>query len=92
MSHKDDLALMAHLMRRAGFGANRAELERCVAQGYEATVEEPVESARRERGRQDGSAAAVSPQAFCSPAASPSPARPTGCTTWYPATGRWKRR
>jgi uncharacterized protein (DUF1800 family) len=31
---------MAHLMRRAGFGATREELERCVAQGYEATVEE----------------------------------------------------
>jgi uncharacterized protein (DUF1800 family) len=40
MSHKEDLALMAHLMRRAGFGATRDELERCVAQGYDATVEE----------------------------------------------------
>ena len=40
MSHKDDLALMAHLMRRTGFGATREELERRVAQGYEATVEE----------------------------------------------------
>ena len=40
MSHKEDLALMAHLLRRAGFGASREELERCVAQGYEATVEE----------------------------------------------------
>ena len=40
MSHKEDLALMAHLMRRAGFGASREELERMVAQGYEATVEE----------------------------------------------------
>lgn len=35
-----DLALMAHLMRRAGFGASYAELERKVANGYEATVEE----------------------------------------------------
>ena len=35
-----DLALMAHLMRRAGFGATRTELERYSAQGYEATVEE----------------------------------------------------
>ena len=33
-------ALMAHLMRRAGFGANRDELETRVAKGYEATVEE----------------------------------------------------
>ena len=40
MSQKDDLALMAHLMRRTGFGASRAELEQRVAQGYEATVEE----------------------------------------------------
>ncbi len=36
----EDLALMAHLMRRAGFGANRDELEARTAQGYEATVEE----------------------------------------------------
>ena len=35
-----DIALMAHLMRRAGFGANREELERRAAKGYEATVEE----------------------------------------------------
>jgi Protein of unknown function (DUF1800) len=35
-----DIALMAHLMRRAGFGACRAELEALVAKGYEATVEE----------------------------------------------------
>ena len=39
MSHKDDLALMAHLMRRAGFGATREELELRVAVGYDATVE-----------------------------------------------------
>ncbi|MBM3223053.1 MAG: DUF1800 domain-containing protein [Candidatus Tectomicrobia bacterium] len=36
----EDLALMAHLMRRAGFGASRDELEARVTQGYEATVEE----------------------------------------------------
>ena len=34
------MALMAHLMRRAGFGANRDELEGRTAQGYAATVEE----------------------------------------------------
>ena len=39
MSEKD-IALMAHLMRRAGFGANRGELEGRAAKGYEATVEE----------------------------------------------------
>ena len=35
-----DVALMAHLMRRAGFGATRDELEEYMAKGYEATVEE----------------------------------------------------
>ena len=35
-----ELALMAHLIRRAGFGATRDELETCVEQGYEATVEQ----------------------------------------------------
>ena len=34
------LSLMAHLMRRAGFGATRDELERRAAVGYEATVED----------------------------------------------------
>ena len=38
--HKQDVALMAHLMRRAGFGAPYAELEERAAKGYEATVEE----------------------------------------------------
>jgi hypothetical protein len=36
----EDIALMAHLMRRAGFGASREELEARAAKGYEATVEE----------------------------------------------------
>src|SRR6266850_866439 len=40
MAHRDDIALMAHLMRRAGFGAGREELEARVAKGYDATVEE----------------------------------------------------
>jgi len=35
-----DLQLMAHLFRRAGFGATREELEAAVAKGYEATVED----------------------------------------------------
>jgi len=35
-----NIADMAHLMRRAGFGATRDELESRVATGYEATVEE----------------------------------------------------
>ena len=37
---EQDLALMAHLMRRAGFSASYEELERRTAKGYEATVEE----------------------------------------------------
>ncbi len=39
-----NIALMAHLMRRAGFGASRDELERCLEQGYEATVEELLDT------------------------------------------------
>ena len=35
-----DIELMAHLMRRAGFGATRDELEALVDKGYEAAVEE----------------------------------------------------
>ncbi len=37
---REEIALMAHLMRRAGFGASRDELEARAANGYEATVEE----------------------------------------------------
>jgi len=40
VANKDDIALMAHLMRRAGFSASREELEARVEKGYEATVEE----------------------------------------------------
>jgi hypothetical protein len=39
MASQEDIALMAHLMRRAGFGASRAEIEAQAAQGYNATVE-----------------------------------------------------
>jgi len=37
---ENDIALIAHLMRRAGFGAPYEELEARAAKGYEATVEE----------------------------------------------------
>jgi uncharacterized protein (DUF1800 family) len=40
MAHQEDIALMAHLMRRAGFGAGRDEIETRLAKGYKATVEE----------------------------------------------------
>lgn len=36
----ENIALMAHFMRRAGFGASREEIEARTAKGYEATVEE----------------------------------------------------
>ena len=39
MTKKSDLALMAHLMRRSGVGAERAELDEYMADGYEQTVE-----------------------------------------------------
>jgi uncharacterized protein (DUF1800 family) len=35
-----NVALMAHLLRRAGFGASRAEIEAKAAQGYDAVVNE----------------------------------------------------
>ena len=35
-----DISLMAHLLRRAGFGADRDELEARAAQGYDATLDQ----------------------------------------------------
>ena len=59
-----DLRLMAHLMRRAGFGAGRTELEQRLAVGYEETVEAllgfeddesmPVDLIRRYHSEQSG--------------------------------------
>ena len=37
---RQDVALMAHLLRRAGFGATMHELDAYLDKGYEATVEE----------------------------------------------------
>ena len=39
---------MAHLMRRAGFGASHEELEARLPNGYEATVEELLDPASQE--------------------------------------------
>ena len=39
MNRKSDIAGIAHLMRRAGFGASRAELEEYLVDGYEQAVE-----------------------------------------------------
>ena len=40
MPNRQEIALMAHLMRRAGFGEPRWELDARTAKGYEAVVEE----------------------------------------------------
>ena len=45
----NNIALMAHLMRRAGFGAGREELERCLERGYESTVEELLDTSGRQQ-------------------------------------------
>ena len=41
-----DVALLAHLMRRAGFGATRSELAELADRGYEAVVEDLVNPER----------------------------------------------
>ena len=43
---ESDLALISHLMRRAGFGATREELEVLSARGYEAVVEDLIHPER----------------------------------------------
>jgi len=40
MATQEDIALMGHLLRRAGFGASRAEVEAQAARGYNTVVEE----------------------------------------------------
>ena len=45
---QSDIKLIAHLMRRAGFGAAREELDAYAARGYEATVEELLNPADTE--------------------------------------------
>ena len=80
MAYQEDISLMAHLMRRAGFGAGRDELEARVAKGYEATVEEllhpetqpPVDAYTLLRYQ----------PASLLPAASRRWATSTGCTIW----------
>ena len=44
-----EVQLMAHLLRRAGFGATRHELEAYAAKGYEATVEELLDPSDPQR-------------------------------------------
>ena len=40
---------IAHLMRRAGFGATRDQLEAFAAKGYEATVDQLLDQAEEQR-------------------------------------------
>lgn len=44
-----DIELIAHLMRRAGFGATRDQLDAYVAKGYEATVDSLVNPGEEQR-------------------------------------------
>ena len=46
MPYREDIALMAHLMRRAGFGATREELDDCAREGYEATVDRMLDTSQ----------------------------------------------
>ena len=84
-----DIALMAHLMRRAGFGATREELEALCEKGYENVVEEllnPTEEAldRFEMMR-------YQPWTW-RPAPCPVWAPPNGCGGCSTPAGPWKRR
>ena len=73
MANKD-VALMAHLMRRAGFGAARRELDEYVARGYETVVEElldpgdsgrmPDDVIRRYHNEQSGMMGQVAPGSY----------------------------
>ena len=47
MSNRDDIALIAHLVRRAGFGAARSELEELAEAGYENVVDELIHPERQ---------------------------------------------
>ena len=49
MPDKEQIALMGHLMRRAGFGAAYEELAERAANGYEATVEELLHPQEQEQ-------------------------------------------
>ena len=94
MANKEELAQMAHLMRRAGFGATREELEERVAKGYEATVEalvNPRRSGPKTRPAPSQWSPAITP-APCSQAECLPSARQAGCTTWSTPTSPWKRR
>ena len=50
---REDIALIAHLIRRAGFGATYDQLEAYAAKGYEATVEELLRPEDQPQLRED---------------------------------------
>ena len=43
---ENDVSLIAHLLRRAGFGTTRRELAEYAGRGYEAVVEELIHPER----------------------------------------------
>ncbi len=43
MADRQEIALLAHLMRRAGFGATRDELEEMAKRSYDATVDQLID-------------------------------------------------
>ncbi len=49
----NDLSLVAHLIRRAGFGATRDEIEAFAAKGYDALVEDLLHPERFPEVEQD---------------------------------------
>ena len=69
-----DLQLLAHLMRRAGFGASRSQLESLAERGYDATIDEllnPADTAemtddliRRYHHEQSGMMGQISPGSY----------------------------
>ncbi len=50
---KDDIGQIAHLMRRAGFGATRAELEKLAEVGFENLVDELLDDTRSDQIEDD---------------------------------------
>ena len=63
-----DLSLMAHLLRRAGFGANRDELEQYLDMGYDGAVVVEVSGQTHGRAGYDPVAAAKRCYANLAPA------------------------
>lgn len=49
----ENIALMAHLLRRSGFGASRSEIEAKAAQGYQATVDDLLNPESQENIEED---------------------------------------